>query len=123
MIQNLEEKHAKTISKQPAAGNSTDPMLWYRSPASVWEEALPIGNGKLGGMVFGGTHHERIALNEDSMWYGGPRDRNNLDALPNLPKLQQLLREGRLQEAQALAVMAMSGVPESSVIMCRLVIC
>lgn len=87
--------------------------IWYKQAAGVWEEALPVGNGKLGGMVFGGTVRERIALNEDSVWYGGPRDRNNPDALPNLEKIRGLLKEGRLREAHELAAMALSGVPET----------
>ncbi|KRE47010.1 glycoside hydrolase family 95 protein [Paenibacillus sp. Soil522] len=87
--------------------------IWYRQPASVWEEALPVGNGKLGGMVFGDTQRERIALNEDSVWYGGPRDRNNPDALPHLEQIRGLLKEGRLREAHTLSAMALSGVPET----------
>lgn len=87
--------------------------LWYKQPASVWEEALPLGNGKLGAMVFGDTQQERIALNEDSVWYGGPRDRNNPDALANLGEIRSLLSEGRLKEAHDLSVMALSGVPET----------
>ncbi|MUT66925.1 glycoside hydrolase N-terminal domain-containing protein [Paenibacillus sp. NEAU-GSW1] len=87
--------------------------LWYKTHAKKWEEALPVGNGKLGGMVFGDPEQERIALNEDSVWYGGPRDRNNPDALPNLPEIRRLLSEGRLKEAEELAAMALSGIPES----------
>lgn len=92
---------------------SPDPILWFCEPAKVWEEALPIGNGKLGGMVFGDPLSERIALNEDSMWYGGPRDRNNKDALSNLPKIQQLLKDGNLQQAHELSSLALSGVPDT----------
>lgn len=113
MMHKLEETVGTSLAMEKSKAFTIENKLWYRGPAADWEEALPIGNGRLGGMVFGQTHHERIALNEDSMWYGGPRDRNNPDALPNLPKIQQLLREGKLQEAQSLAVMAMSGVPES----------
>ncbi|WP_139997102.1 glycosyl hydrolase family 95 catalytic domain-containing protein [Paenibacillus paridis] len=91
----------------------TENRLWYKQPAQVWEEALPVGNGKLGGMVFGNPVHERIALNEDSVWYGGPRDRNNPDALPHLDQIRSLLKEGRLQEAHSLSAMALSGVPET----------
>lgn len=90
-----------------------DNRLWYKQPASVWEEALPIGNGKLGGMVFGHPVRERIALNEDSVWYGGPRNRNNPDSLPNLKKIRDLLQAGRLREAHELSAMALSGVPET----------
>ncbi|WP_138752300.1 glycoside hydrolase family 95 protein [Paenibacillus sinopodophylli] len=87
--------------------------IWYKQHASIWEEALPIGNGKLGGMVFGNAKQERIALNEDSVWYGGPRDRNNPDALPHLEQIQNLLLAGRLREAHDLSAMALSGVPET----------
>lgn len=87
--------------------------LWYDRPARSWEEALPVGNGFLGGMIFGDPAAERIALNEDSVWYGGPRDRNNPDALRYLATIRDALREGRLREAQELAVMALSGVPDT----------
>jgi alpha-L-fucosidase 2 len=88
-------------------------QLWFDQPANVWDEALPIGNGILGGMVFGHPLEERIALNEDSLWYGGPRDRNNPDALDNLGSIRQLLEDGQLKEAEDLSRMALSGVPES----------
>ena len=70
--------------------------LWYDRPAANWNEALPLGNGRLGAMVFGGTVVERVALNEDSLWYGGFRDRVNPDAKDALPKIRQLLREERI---------------------------
>ena len=54
--------------------------LWYKEPAKVWEEALPLGNGRIGAMIFGGVEQERIQVNEESIWYGGPVDRNNPDA-------------------------------------------
>lgn len=87
--------------------------LWYKSPAQDWNEALPIGNGRLGGMIYGHVKNEKIQLNEDSIWYGDPIDRNNPDALVNLPKIRRLLSEGRISEAEKLATMALSGVPES----------
>lgn len=87
--------------------------LWYRQPADCWNEALPIGNGRLGGMVFGGTHRETIQLNEDSVWSGKKTDRINPDALSNLPVIRQLLREGKPAEAQRLAMYALSGTPNS----------
>ena len=87
--------------------------IWFDREAAVWEEALPIGNGRLGGMVFGRITQERIGLNEDSVWYGGPRDRNNPDAARYLPEIRKRLREGRLQAAQELARFALSGVPET----------
>ncbi|MFC5467055.1 glycosyl hydrolase family 95 catalytic domain-containing protein [Lederbergia graminis] len=88
-------------------------LLWYRQPARNWNEALPIGNGRLGAMVFGLVGNERIQLNEDSVWYGGPRDRNNPDALSNLSKVRELLAEGRIKEAEELAALALVGIPES----------
>ncbi len=87
--------------------------LWYKKPASSWNEALPIGNGRLGGMVYGKVENEQIQLNEDSIWYGDPIDRNNPDALRNLPVIRRLLSEGRINEAERLASMALSGIPES----------
>ena len=57
--------------------------LWYRRPAAQWVEALPVGNGRLGAMVFGGIERERLQLNDDTLWSGGPRDWNN----PNAPKV------------------------------------
>lgn len=87
--------------------------LWYKKPAGSWNEALPIGNGRLGGMIFGHPAKEQIQLNEDSIWYGDPIDRNNPDALKNLPVIRKLLFEGKIKDAERLAAMALSGVPES----------
>ncbi|MFD0671247.1 glycoside hydrolase N-terminal domain-containing protein [Cohnella sp. GCM10027633] len=88
-------------------------VVRFGRPAGAWEEAHPIGNGKLGAMVFGDPRRERLALNEDSVWYGGPSDRNNPDALAYVGRIRDLIAEGRLREAQELAAMALSGVPES----------
>ena len=87
--------------------------LWYDKPAKSWSEALPIGNGTIGGMVFGGINNERIQLNEDSVWGGKYIDRHNPDAKQNLPKIRQLLKEGKVEEAERLAKYALSGVPYS----------
>ena len=86
--------------------------LWYRRQAGSWEEALPIGNGRLGGMAHGGVPLEHVQLNEDSTWYGGPRDRNNPDALANLPEIRRLIFAGQVAAAEELALAALSGVPE-----------
>lgn len=86
--------------------------LWYREPAENWEEALPLGNGRLGAMVYGKIYSELIQLNEDSLWYGGPRDRNNPDALRYLPQIRSLIDAGTIGEAQDLAALALTGVPE-----------
>ena len=76
--------------------------LWYRQPAQKWTEALPVGNGRLGGMVFGGVGEERIQLNEDSLWSGGPQDGDNPDALRWLPEIRRLLFAGEYAKAQEL---------------------
>lgn len=89
-----------------------DLRLWYKEPAKDWNAALPIGNGRLGAMVFGGVFKEKLQLNEDSVWYGGPRDRNNPSAAQHLPRIRELIFAGRLQEAEELAKLALSGIPE-----------
>lgn len=86
--------------------------MCFDTPANDWNEALPIGNGKLGGMVFGDIYTERIQLNEDSVWYGGPLDRNNKDALKFLPEIREYIRNGEINKAQELAAFALSGTPE-----------
>ena len=83
-----------------AAGEMT---LWYQQPAKSWVEALPVGNGRLGAMVFGGVEQERMQLNEDSLWSGGPQDADNPEALKALPEVRRLLFGGRYAEAQRLA--------------------
>jgi alpha-L-fucosidase 2 len=87
--------------------------LWYSKPADCWEEALPIGNGRMGAMIFGAVETEHIQLNEDSMWYGGPIDRNNPDALKNLPKIRELILNGQIPEAEERMIYALSGIPQS----------
>ena len=77
--------------------------LWYRTPAEVWVESLPVGNGRLGAMVPGRVDVERLQLNEDTLWSGGRQDSDNPAALEALPKVRELLFAGRFQEAQALA--------------------
>ncbi|OWA37619.1 alpha-L-fucosidase [Saccharibacillus sp. O16] len=94
-------------------GTEENRCLWYKQPASKWNEALPIGNGRLGAMVFGRTAEEKLQLNEDSLWYGGPRNRNNEDALTYLPEVRRLILAGRLQEAEELAAMSMAAQPEA----------
>jgi len=83
--------------------------LWYRQPARRWEEALPVGNGRIGGMVFGGARRERIALNEDTLWSGFPRDTNNYEALRWLKRVRERVAEGRYKEAERLIEAHMTG--------------
>jgi alpha-L-fucosidase 2 len=85
--------------------------LWYRQPANEWVEALPIGNGRLAGMVFGGVEHERIQLNEDTLWAGGPYDPANPQALDALPIARRLIFAGKYGEAHALVAEKMLGRP------------
>ena len=87
--------------------------LWYRQPAKEWEEALPLGNGRLGAMVFGGVSDERLQMNEESMWYGGRVDRNNPDAKKMLPQILELILNGDIRRAERLMKLALSGCPDS----------
>jgi len=68
--------------------------LWYLSPAKAWEEALPIGSGKQGAMIYGGACRETISLNEDTLWSGTPRDKNNQNAAKHLTKIRRLMDSG-----------------------------
>ncbi|HNT87526.1 MAG TPA: glycoside hydrolase family 95 protein [Candidatus Hydrogenedentes bacterium] len=99
-------------SDAPAPETATmKPVLWYRQPAAVWEEALPVGNGRLGAMVFGGAPVERIQFNEETLWDGYPRERVNPKAREALPEVRRLLFEGKNEEARQLADETMLGVP------------
>ena len=94
-----------------AAPPASPLSLWYRQPALDWNGALPVGNGRLGAMVFGRVNDERIQLNEDSLWDGGQRDTTNPEALNALAEVRQLLFAGKNFEASKLA-QKMMGVPE-----------
>ncbi len=99
-----------------APGAAGEQVLWYRQPADLsereprngwsnsrgWVEALPVGNGRLGGMIYGGTAVERIQLNEDTVWSGRPQDADNPEALKHLPEIRRLLFEGKYEAAQKL---------------------
>ena len=82
-----------------------DPLtLWYQAPAGTWEEALPVGNGRLGAMVFGGVDHERLQLNDITVWSGGPApDADRPDAYTHLPELRAAIRAGDTPTADHLA--------------------
>ncbi len=87
-----------------AAGAQADGelRLWYDRPAERWVEALPLGNGRLGAMVYGGVGHEEFQLNEESVWGGGPHNNLNPAAREALPEIRRLIFEGRNREAQEL---------------------
>jgi alpha-L-fucosidase 2 len=85
-------------------GRATDDLtIWHRQPAKNWNEATPIGNGRIGAMIFGGVTSERLQLNEDSLWSGSPGDDDNPEALEALPKIRELLFAGKYAEAQRMA--------------------
>ncbi len=96
-----------------SAGSAPDGrhVLWYTRPAGVWEEALPIGNGSLGAMIFGGVADERLQLNEDTLWDGYPLDPNNPESAIALPEIRRLLFEGKNKQAVDLAGATMMGRP------------
>lgn len=91
-----------TLVGSTYAGAAEDLKLWYRRPAAQWVEALPVGNGRLGAMVFGGVGQERIQINEDTLWGGGPYNPANPDAKAALPEIRRLIAAGEYQAAQAL---------------------
>jgi hypothetical protein len=91
------------------AGQSV--LLWYKQPAEKWVEAMPIGNGRLGAMVFGRIADERIQLNEDTIWSGERRDRMNPGARKAVPEIRRLLFAGKVAEAEALADKEMLAIP------------
>src|SRR5580765_1471024 len=78
--------------------------LWYRQPANLWVEALPVGNGRLGAMVFGGIAHERIQFNESTVWTGEPHDYAHRGAYQHLGEIRELLWAGKQKEAEDLAM-------------------
>ena len=79
------------------------PILWYDKPAQYWEEALPLGNGRLGAMVYGNPVHEEIQLNEETVYAGSPYNNYNPEAKNALSTIRQLIFDGKYPEAQALA--------------------
>ncbi|KOY17112.1 glycoside hydrolase family 95 protein [Paenibacillus xylanivorans] len=83
--------------------------LWYRQPATRWEEALPVGNGRLGGMVYGGAADEQIQLNEDTLWSGFPRDTIHYSSQRYLKQTRELIMSGQYSEAEELLNREMLG--------------
>jgi len=97
----------KPISQKEAAT-----VLWYARPAAKWAEALPVGNGRLGAMVFGRTDTERIQLNEQTIWTGGPYDPTLPGGPKALPEIRRLVFAGKYFEAEALFAKAVMGKPD-----------
>jgi alpha-L-fucosidase 2 len=85
--------------------------LWYNKPAQKWTEALPIGNGRLGAMIFGGVENDRIQFNEETLWSGAPNDYAHKGASKYLAQIRQLLADGKQKEAEDLAMAEFMSVP------------
>jgi alpha-L-fucosidase 2 len=101
------------LAQTPSSPDAPDRLvtLWYRNPAVKWEDALPLGNGRLGAMVFGGVQRERIQLNEDTIWNGQRRDRDNPEAAKYLPEVRRLLFEGKPLQATRIEDQKLKGIP------------
>ena len=84
--------------------------LWYTKPAEKWTDALPIGNGRLGAMIFGGVEKDRLQFNEETLWTGEPRPYNRKGAADYLPQIRKLLAEGKQKEAEQLAEIHFMGL-------------
>jgi alpha-L-fucosidase 2 len=95
----------------PAETITSEHVLFFDQPAATWPDALPVGNGRLGAMVFGNPAKERLQLNEETVWMGERRDRNNPQA-GRTPEVRKLLMAGKVHEAEALAAQVMMGVPD-----------
>jgi alpha-L-fucosidase 2 len=99
------------LAATPPRPETRDLTLWYPQPATKWVEALPVGFGRMGAMVFGGTSEEHIQFNEDTVWTGVPREYQHQGAVKVLPVLRQLLSDGKQAEAEALAMKEFMSVP------------
>lgn len=93
-----------------ASSQTQDYKLWYNKPAEKWTDALPIGNGRLGAMIFAGLESDRIQFNEETLWTDGPRDYHREGAHQYLAEIRKLLAEGKQKEAEALAAEKFMGL-------------
>ena len=99
------------IPKQTRADDATPYKLFFNQPATKWSDSLPVGNGRLSACVFGNPSLDRVQLNEESIWDGERRDRNNPKAGEAVPKIRELLFTGKIAEAEALASSDMLSIP------------
>lgn len=95
------------------ASSEASTKLWYSSPAVDFQDGIPIGNGRLGALIFGSIPNERVALNEDSLWSGGFQERVNPNALAVFPSVVGNLTNGNTSTGNSLWVSSMVGVPQS----------
>src|SRR5688572_26139859 len=106
---------AATLNAQPSAHgeNAFDPSntIWFSAPAAKWDEAIPVGNGRLGGMVFGGIEEERLQLNEETYWSGGPYSTVVKGGYKYLPEIQRLVFAERYLDAHNLFGRQLMGYP------------
>ena len=93
------------------AQKSSELKLWYTKPAGIWEEALPIGNGRLGAMIFGGTDKDHIQFNEETLWTGEPHDYSHEGAYNYLGLIRELIWQGKQKEAEALGMEKFMSIP------------
>ena len=106
-----EKKKPTTPPAHPLAPGAAATTLWYAQPATKWVEALPVGNGRLGAMVFGGVASERINLNEQTIWTGGPYEPTRAGGPEALPEIRRLIFAGKHRDAEALFNKNMLGNP------------
>ena len=98
-----QDQENNNVQEQEQEQEQSDLVLWYDAPAADWNEALPLGNGRLGAMVYGRPEHENIQLNESTLWAGGPHSNSNPDAKGALSEIRKLLFSGKYKEAHNLA--------------------
>jgi alpha-L-fucosidase 2 len=96
-----------------ADANQRDMLLWYRQPATDWLQALPLGNGMIGAMMFGGVPQERIALNESSFWSGRPHNYDNPEAFQYFAQIRDLVFAEKFQEAERMVNDRFYGRPKA----------
>jgi len=110
--QNADGSRARSLADN-SDKSKNDMVLWYKQPAKEWLDAMPIGNGLMGGMVFGRVNDERIALNESSFWSGRPHDYSDPEAIKYFPKIRDLVFAGKFQEAEKMADEHFFGIPKA----------
>src|SRR5882672_2922418 len=103
----------KEITSEGIDGKSFNAatFIWLSKPAAKWEEALPVGNGRLGAMIYGGVKEETIQLNEDTYWSGGPYSTTKKGGYEKLREIQQLVFDGKMLEAHNLFGRHLMGYP------------
>ncbi|MBL4678824.1 MAG: glycoside hydrolase N-terminal domain-containing protein, partial [Mucilaginibacter sp.] len=94
---------ANTIYAQKAINHKYGTLMWYKQPAINWNEALSIGNGRMGAMIYGRVAEEHIQLNEQTLWSGAPRDWNNPGAKKYFPQVREAAINGQYKRADSLA--------------------